>query len=166
MGQDRRPPAIGARAAVSAGLATHRPVLLAAARAITLDREEAEDLVQATFEIALRQAEQLRAPEALRAWLLTIVTREALRWRRRGRRVLRIADVPEPVAPDRDGAERAAIHRALRRLPARMRVAVVLHHMVGLTVAETAEALSISPNTVKTQLKTGLARLREELRDG
>jgi DNA-directed RNA polymerase specialized sigma24 family protein len=32
-------------------------------------------------------------------------------------------------------------------------------------VRETAAVLGVSENTIKTQLKTGLARLREELRD-
>ena len=38
--------------------------------------------------------------------------------------------------------------------------------MAGLSVAETATALGVSENTVKSQLKTGLARLREALGDG
>lgn len=37
--------------------------------------------------------------------------------------------------------------------------------MAGLPVAEVAAALGVSPNTVKTQLKVGLARLREALDD-
>jgi DNA-directed RNA polymerase specialized sigma24 family protein len=32
-------------------------------------------------------------------------------------------------------------------------------------VRETAEALDVSENTIKSQLKTGLIRLREALRD-
>jgi DNA-directed RNA polymerase specialized sigma24 family protein len=34
-----------------------------------------------------------------------------------------------------------------------------------LSVAEVAEAMGTSPNTVKTQLRLGLARLREVLGD-
>jgi DNA-directed RNA polymerase specialized sigma24 family protein len=34
-----------------------------------LDNEEAQDLVQTTFEIALRRLDGLREPRALRAWL-------------------------------------------------------------------------------------------------
>ena len=54
-------------------LAQHGPVLLAAARLITLDEAEAQDVVQVTFEIALRRAHTLRDPGSLRAWLLAIV---------------------------------------------------------------------------------------------
>ena len=67
-------------------LYAHGPVLLAAARVITLDDDEAQDLVQTTFEIALRHLGELRDPRALRAWLLRVQTREAFRVVRRLRR--------------------------------------------------------------------------------
>lgn len=65
-------------------LAAHGPVLLAAVRIITLDDDEAADIVQATFEIAIRRLHTLRDPAALRAWLLRIATREPFRVVRRG----------------------------------------------------------------------------------
>ena len=145
----------------------HGPLLLAAARLITLDRAEAEDLVQTTFEIALRRLDDLREPRALRAWLLTIQTREAFRVVRRLRRLVsldaRVAEIPSQGV---DLAQRTDVRQALGRLPRRTRAAIALHHLAGLSVADTARALGVSENTVKSQLKTGLGRLREELRDG
>jgi RNA polymerase sigma factor (sigma-70 family) len=153
--------------AFATALERETPVLLAAARSIVMDDAEAWDIVQSTFEIALRHADDLRDPSRLRAWLLRIETREALRLRRRLARVVRfdsrIAEIP---ARSIDTVEAIEIHTALRRLPLRMRAAVVLHHMAGLSVAETADAMGTSGNTVKTQLQTGLARLRKELGDG
>ena len=64
-----------------------------------------------------------------------------------------------------DATDAIAVRRALSSLPRRMRAAVVLHHMAGLSVTETAAALGVSENTVKSQLKTGLARLRGALGD-
>lgn len=101
-------------------LVAHGPVLLAAVRVITLDDDEAADIVQATFEIALHRLHTLRDPAALRAWLLRIATREAFRVVRRLRR---------SVSLDRSVVE----------------IAVV--------------------GPIKTQLKSGLATLREVLRD-
>lgn len=147
-------------------IARMEPVLLAAARAITLHEAEARDLVQTTIELALRRAHQLREPKALRAWLLTIQTREAFRVQRRLRRLVRFDPDIRELRSNADRAEDTiAVREALRTLPPRTRAAVVLHHMVGLTVAEVGEALGTSPNTVKTQLRTGLARLREVLAD-
>lgn len=154
--------------AVALGAAFEReaPVLLASARAITFDAVEAEDLVQTTFELALRNVHQLKDPAALRSWLLTIQTREAFRLVRRLRRGfgLRGAVVEVAMTPV-STTDSLAIRDALRTLPPRMRAAVVLHHMAGLTVPQVARALDRSENTIRSQLRIGLQRLREALRD-
>ena len=155
--------------AISLGAAFEReaPVLLAAARAITSDRSEAEDLVQTTFELAIRRVHQLRDPNALRAWLLTIQTREAFRTIRRLRRTLHVSGgVPEGSVEPLAMADHIAVRDALRALPPRMRASIVLHHMVGMTVPQVAQAVGRSENTIKSQLKDGLTRLREGLDDG
>jgi RNA polymerase sigma-70 factor (ECF subfamily) len=145
----------------------HGPMLLAAARVITLDDEEAQDLVQTTFEIALRHIGSLREPAALPAWLLKIETREAFRVVRRLRRLVRFdARARELPAPSTDLAQQMDMRQALSTLPRRIRAAVALHHLAELSVRETAAALGVSENTVKSQLKTGLAKLREALHDG
>jgi RNA polymerase sigma factor (sigma-70 family) len=161
-------PATGlARDEVVGGLAAHGPVLLATARLITLDPDEAQDLVQTTFEIAIRSAGSLRDPAALRAWLLRIEVREAFRLVRRLRRLVSLdGRVVELAGPSPDLAQRADVRAGLARLPPRVRAAIALHHMAGLSVAETARAMGVSENTVRSQLRTGLARLREDLGDG
>lgn len=164
---ERSPAAARARDEIVDELAVHGPVLLATARLITLDPDEAQDLVQTTFEIALRQRDTLRDPGALRAWLLRVEVREAFRIVRRLRRLVsldgRVGELPS-ASPDL--AQRADVRAGLAKLPPRIRTAIALHHMAGLSVADTAAAMGTSENTVRTQLKTGLARLREDLRDG
>jgi DNA-directed RNA polymerase specialized sigma24 family protein len=152
--------------ALGAALQREGPILLAAARAMTLDDREAEDLVQTTFELAVRHIGRLREPAAFRSWLLTIQAREAFRVTRRLRRVVRLKPtVSELTVGDIGPGPAHEIRDALGTLPPRMRAAVVLHHMAGLRVAEVAEALGTSENTVKSQLRVGLARLREALGD-
>ena len=144
-----------------------RPELLAIALSIVFDLDEAEDLVQMTIEIALRRSGDLRATQSLLPWLLRIETREAFRLKRRLRRVVRLGWQPAPEQVDPDGTPGSfEVRDALRRLPPRIRSAVVLHHMTGLSVSDCAEALGVSENTVKTQLKRGLALLREDLGHG
>ena len=139
------------------------PMLLASARALMGNDADARDLTQHTAEIALRQGANLRDPAAMTAWLLTIQAREAFRLRVRLRRWLDIGRVSLPSVPGPD-PEALEIRTALQALPPRMRLAVVLHHMAGLPVADVAVAMRVSENTVKTQLRLGLAKLREELR--
>jgi len=139
-------------------------LLLALAHAITADWSEAEDIVQSTFEIALRNAGRLREPAAAKAWLIRIETREAFRLRRRLRRFVvfdaRVDEMHD--TPDREGS--LDLRRAIQKLPPRTRAALLLHHYSGLSVEETSAALGVSPNTIKTQLRRGLASVREELR--
>ena len=145
-------------------LYTHGPLLLAAARVITLDDDEAQDLVQTTFETALRHLDELREPRALRAWLLRAQTREAFRVVRRLRRMVSLdGHVREVPTAGSDAALLIDVRDGLARLPRRIRAAIALHHLAGLSVPETARAMGVSENTVKSQLKTGLARLREDL---
>lgn len=147
-----------------AALAEQRPVLLAAARVITFDSSEAEDLVQDTLEIAVRKLDQLRELGSLRAWLFRIQAREALRLRRRLRLFTGWSGDLD-AASSCDEAEHAALRAALAGLPRRMRAAVVLHHMVGLSAQETAAAMGVSPNTAKTQIRLGVGKIRERLSD-
>jgi RNA polymerase sigma-70 factor (ECF subfamily) len=148
-------------------LAEHSPVLLAAARLITLDEAEAQDVVQVTFEIALRRGHTLRDPGSLRAWLLVIETREAVRRVRSMRRFIAFGPHVHDIASSEPGHDQSlALRDGLRALPRRVRAAIALHYLEGYSVRETAAVLGVSENTIKTQLKTGLARLREELRDG
>ena len=147
-------------------LAEHGSVLLAAARLITLNDAEAQDVVQATFEIALRRRHTLREPESLRAWLLAIETREAIRRAGFLRRFLSWNPLVHDTAtldPCPDDA--LALRNGMRALPRRVRAAIALHYLEGYSVRETAAVLGVSENTIKTQIKKGLARLREELRD-
>jgi RNA polymerase sigma-70 factor (ECF subfamily) len=145
-------------------LLVHGPTLLAAARLITLDDAEAQDLVQTTYEIAIRRLDGLRDPGALRPWLLRIQTREAFRVVRRLRRFVPFEPhVHDLSAAARDVDRSLDIERALAHLPRRTRAAIALHYLAGLSVAETAVALGVSENTIKSQVRTGLERLRKEL---
>ena len=145
-----------------ATLHEYGPLLLAAARSITGSEAEAEDLVQVTFERALRAGPSIREPLAIRAWLLTVEAREALRVVRRLRGTLHLDPIIHEVPVDGpDLSESVELDEALARLSRPISAAVVLHHMVGLSVRETAEALGVSENTAKARLKSGLARLRE-----
>jgi DNA-directed RNA polymerase specialized sigma24 family protein len=79
------------------------------------------------------------------------------RTRRRKLRVLHVrSDWTEPrVEP--------GLMNALRKLTERQRIAVVLVHGYGWTLAEVAQLLDIKVTTVQTHLERGLARLRVHL---
>jgi RNA polymerase sigma-70 factor (sigma-E family) len=77
---------------------------------------------------------------------------------------------PAPYAPGPEStAVVAAEHRrlveTLRRLPSRQREALVLRYYLELSELETAEAMGVSPGSVKTHVHRGLATLATLLGD-
>jgi RNA polymerase sigma-70 factor (ECF subfamily) len=124
---------------------------------------DAEDVLMDTLIAALDRGSSLRDPAALRQWLLKIATNLALGRQRRFRRVTWVQLLPESPAPALDATEHLALVEGLATLPVRSRAAVVLHYYADLPVAQVAVAMGTSENTVKSQLRTGLARLRELL---
>ena len=155
-----------ARAELLEAVQLEAPFLLAVARLLVPRASDAEDLAQETLERGIRMIGQLRDPAAVRPWLVRIETREAIRFRRRLRSFVTLnRPVVEIAQPGGDEDDRLVVRAALAQLSPRVRAAVVLHHMAGLTVREVADALGTSENTVKTQLRIGLARLRGVLGD-
>lgn len=76
-------------------------------------------------------------------------------------------DLPEPTQPDHaeDSTARLAMLDALARLPKRQRLAVILRHWEDLSVEQTADIMSCSTGTVKSQTARGLQTLRGLLGD-
>jgi len=124
---------------------------------------DAEDVLMDTLVAALDRGSSLRDPGALRPWLLKIATNLALGRKRRFRRVTWVELAPDAPGPAFDTTEHVALIQGLATLPIRSRAAVVLHYYADLPVAGVAAAMGTSENTVKSQLRTGLARLRQLL---
>ena len=137
----------------------------AVAYLIVRDRAAAEDIVADSLLAALDRGRSLRDDDALRPWLLRIATNRALRYRQRAARVLELEVVDGAVAEHTgpSAEDSLALWQAVRDLPPRMRAAVGLRYYLDLPVETVAEVLDVSPNTIKTQLKSALAHLRTAL---
>jgi len=148
-------------------LALYGRDMQAVAYLIVRNRATAEDIVADSLLAALDHGRSLRDDDALRSWLLRIATNMALRHRERSSRIVEL-DVVQGVAAETPGAaadESMALWEAVRTLPPRMRAAVGLRYYLDLPVEQVAEVLEVSPNTIKTQLKSALAHLRTALAD-
>jgi RNA polymerase sigma factor (sigma-70 family) len=130
---------------------------------ILRDRAAAEDVVVDTLLSALDHGDQLRDPEKLRPWLLRIAANRALGVRRSSSRVVQLHVVPDRPARRTDEDERLTLLSCVDRLAPRTRAAVVLRYYADMSVRDTAEALGISENTVKTQLREALEQMRRAL---
>jgi RNA polymerase sigma-70 factor (ECF subfamily) len=130
---------------------------------ILRNRADAEDVLMDTLLSALDRGSSLRDADAMRQWLLKIATNHALSHRRRFGRVKWLELSPDTPGHAMDTTEHVALVQGLATLPIRSRAAVVLHYYADLPVADVAAVMGTSQNTVKSQLRTGLARLRELL---
>jgi RNA polymerase sigma-70 factor (ECF subfamily) len=141
-------------------LSRYGPEIQGVAYLILRDRSEAEDVLADTLLRAIQHGHRLRDPAALRPWLLRMATNLALTSRRRRQRIAGLELVPASSASAAPSADRVALLEDLARLSPRARAVIVLHYYADLTVAEVATMLGTSPNTVKTQLRRALERLR------
>jgi RNA polymerase sigma-70 factor (ECF subfamily) len=130
---------------------------------------DAEDATQETFVTAFRSLAGYRGEGPLRAWLLRIATRLAVRRATRRPQTAQIDDVPESRIADLDAdparaalaAERdARLRQAVLELPDRYREAVALRFFADLSLQEIAETTGRPVNTVKTHLRRALDMLR------
>jgi RNA polymerase sigma-70 factor (ECF subfamily) len=133
-------------------------------------RDEAEDVAQEVFLAFGRST--VPAGEAV-GWLCVAAAHTALNHLRSGRRrtareeTVGAVGGSEGIAPDVADAvvildERRRVRAALARLPQRQAVALVLRHS-GLSYAEVAAALDLSPGSVGTTVRRAESALRKEL---
>lgn len=155
-----------------------RPVYSLAVR-IVRNHADAEDVVQDVFVQAWRQASRFDpARGSIASWLLTMARSRAIDRLRRDRALTTrireaaiepgagrggIADSPEIEVLV--GEETRRVRRALERLPVDQRAALELAYFEGLTHSEIASRLQQPLGTVKTRIRSGLLRLRDEIRD-
>lgn len=148
-------------------VSTSRGRLLRTATFLTSgDRHAAEDLVQTAL-MRLYVAWPRVRDETVDAYARKAMLNALIDNRRRP--AVRFehsrSQLPEVAVNDQPpfSATESAVFAALAELPPRMRAAVVLRHLLELSVSETADALNCSEGTVKSQTARGLTQLREAL---
>ena len=134
------------------------------------DRALAEDLTQTTLVKVYVSWHRIQRREAVDGYARRTLARVCIdESRRPWRRESVVADGLGDRADVRDAHggvdDRDVLLDALRALPDRQRVAVVLRHWQDLSVTETAEAMGCTESAVKTHTSRGVARLRELLSD-
>lgn len=162
----------GDAAAYEALVRAHGARMLAVARRLLRNEEEARDAVQEAFLSAFRGIERFRGGCRLSTWLFRIVTNVALmKLRSASRRPLESIEDLMPVF-DADGhhvhrstaptdsaelqlirsEQLARMRAAIARLPAQYRSVVVMRDLLELSTAEVARTLGITDNAVKIRL--------------
>lgn len=169
-------------AAFPALVAAHQDRLYTIALRLLGDRRDAEEVAQDSLVRAFRAMHgyppERVASLRLRPWLASIAVNLARNRRRRhddrqppGSLEPMLEAGFDPPADGRSAPATSADRRetqrelaaALLRLTPAVRSAIVLRHVNGLSVAETAEALGRPEGTIKAQVHRGLRELRAVL---
>jgi RNA polymerase sigma-70 factor (ECF subfamily) len=148
------------------------PRLRSYLRATCRDAALADDLVQETFLQLHRSRRTFEPGRPVTPWAFAIARHVFLMHRRRTARRLRFEDTlaADLASADvaRDGsqalADRDRVRRALDRVPADQRRALLMHHVQGWSFAEIASRLNIRVNAAKTRAFRGMRKLKEQLR--
>jgi RNA polymerase sigma-70 factor (sigma-E family) len=140
--------------------------LLRIAYLLVGDWAHAEDMLQASLTKTYLAWRRLGQIEAVDAYARRVLVNTATSWwRRRWHGERPTAELPERAQPDLadQRAEREALWRQVRTLPARQRAVLVLRFYEDMTEAETARVLGVSVGTVKSQSARALSTLRQRL---
>ena len=137
--------------------------LIRLAFVLTNDQHAAEDLLQIALTKTVRHWRRIRGnPEA---YVRRVMYHEQVgRWRsRRWGRESVVQMVPEQAVDDRtrEVAMRITLAGALRALPPRKRVVLVLRYYEDLSESEVATIMGCSVGTVRSQTHQAIVRLRE-----
>lgn len=144
--------------------ATTAPSLVRQVHGLTGDLAEAQDCVQEAYARAWQRWATVSGYDVPAAWVRQVAFRLAISRFRRARvgvGVLRRVGPPAQVPPL--DPSHVAIVQALKCLPEAQRIAVVLHHVAGLSVAEVAVETGAPTGTVKARLSRGRAALADLL---
>jgi RNA polymerase sigma-70 factor (ECF subfamily) len=128
---------------------------------VTGDARLAEDAAQEAYLRALRRWGRVGALDRPEQWVARVAANLAIdRWRRQRRESPLDVDVAA-VMPD--SVQRVWLEWGLAQLTPAERLVVVLKDQEGYPVKEIALRMGRSPETVKTHLAKGRARLRRAL---
>jgi RNA polymerase sigma-70 factor (ECF subfamily) len=144
--------------------------------------EDAEDTMQEVLSRSLAHLAKIQNPQALAVWLYTVTRNRCWRMRRKpaqaptkilsldelmpdgeemGRLLQDAANGPEG---DLLAAEQHhLLHQAILRIPAALRIVLVLHDMEELTTEQVAQILDLRQGTVRIRLHRARLSVRKEM---
>jgi RNA polymerase sigma-70 factor (ECF subfamily) len=143
-------------------------------------REDAEDTMQEVLYRSLGHLARIDEPKALAVWLYTVTRNRCWRMRRgsNGPRQISLDELmpdegelsrllsdpsPSPESRVLRGEQRDLLRQAILRIPAQLRIVLVLHDMEDLDTDEVAQILNLQPGTVRVRLHRARLSVRKEI---
>jgi RNA polymerase sigma-70 factor (ECF subfamily) len=144
--------------------------------------EDAEDTMQEVLYRSLGHLARIHSPQELAVWLYTVTRNRCWRMRRKSAHApAHILSLDELMPDDeelgrlmKDAAEgpegnllhaerQYLLHQAILRVPAKLRIVLVLHDMEDLTTEQVAQVLDLEQGTVRIRLHRARLWVRKEM---
>lgn len=159
----------------------HRRKVFGVALRYTRVREDAEDVVQQTFQKAFVYLRKFKGNSSFSTWLIRIAINEALMWLRKAHAIpevplndtinddearlgFDVADVsPDPEATYLQREKTCVLSMAMERLTPNIRIVVEMKELHELSARETAKHMGLSLSAVKARVFHGRRTLRRHI---
>ena len=144
--------------------------------------EDAEDTMQEVLSRSIGHLAKIQTPQQMAVWLYTVTRNRCWRMRRKPAHAPAHLLSLDELMPDGDElgrllADAAAdpesnvlaaeqhhlLHQAILRIPATLRIVLVLHDMEELTTEQVAQVLSLQQGTVRIRLHRARLSVRKEM---
>jgi RNA polymerase sigma-70 factor, ECF subfamily len=161
---DQRATRTGSRLSVEALFDEHWLTAWRAAYAVTGRSDLADDAAQDAFVNAIRSLSKFDPRRPFAPWIAKIAVnraRDLLRAERR-RKAASLDELAEET-PTPERVEVGDLLAAVAALPCEQREAVVLHHVLGLSLKEVGEIVGAPEGTVTSRVGRGVAQIRQTM---
>ncbi len=166
--------ASGDRSAASSLCAELLPRTRNVVRFLVRSDADVDDFTQNALIEVLRALPSFRGESSLTTWADRITVRTVMRQLGRRQREREQRDrldkelhALHTTAPEAENyAARRRLAQVLDGIPEAQRQALVLHHVIGMSVPELAAELGVSFDTAKSRLRLGMERLRDHYPGG
>ena len=144
--------------------------------------EDAEDTMQEVLLRSLEHLTKIQDPQELAVWLYTVTRNRCWRMRRKSSHApTHILSLDELMPSDQElglllqdagkgpegnllrAEQHYLLHQAILRIPAPMRIVLVLHDMEELTTEQVAQVLDLQQGTVRIRLHRARLSVRKEM---
>lgn len=146
---------------------------------MTQNHEVSEEMAQEAFVKAYRNLKSFDRSRSFKPWILRIASNAAISQMRKQSRVVSLNAMQEDGAWDESQHQQAEdivvqlerklsseeVMKALENLDEKYRQAILLRYQQELSYEEIAGALGIPLNTVRTWIKRGMDKLRNEVKE-
>jgi RNA polymerase sigma factor (sigma-70 family) len=157
---------LGDRQAISSLVSSSHPHVQRFARTLCATPQDAEEATQEALVILYCKIGTLRAAAALASWMFEIVRRECMRRTRFTIHVVAPSIPADPPSAEEVALRQIEIERIIRcvaGLPEDLRAVLVMRDLQGLSGAETARALGLKKEAMKSRLHRARQMVRMEL---